>query len=157
MYHRFLLTHALYEYAQTQPEAPAVRFSGQQLSYAQLAAQAAQVGRSLQEFGVQRGDRVGIFMNKNIFSAAAIYGILSAGAVEPGLMAALAGIYYALYYNSARGDNATGMELQVMKRPRMAHSTEYAPIRRSVTAPRCSQRSAQALRRPASSRRPRQE
>lgn len=80
MYHRFLLTHALYEYAQTQPEAPAVRFSGQQLSYAQLAAQAAQVARSLQAFGVQRGDRVGIFMNKNIFSAAAIYGILSAGA-----------------------------------------------------------------------------
>ncbi len=31
-----------------------------------------------------------------------------------GLMAALAGIYYALYYTSARGDNATGMELQVI-------------------------------------------
>lgn len=34
--------------------------------------------------------------------------------VLSGLMAALAGIYYALYYNSARGDNATGMELQVI-------------------------------------------
>lgn len=31
-----------------------------------------------------------------------------------GLMAALAGVYYALYYTSARGDNATGMELQVI-------------------------------------------
>lgn len=31
-----------------------------------------------------------------------------------GLMSALAGIYYALYYNSARGDNATGLELQVI-------------------------------------------
>lgn len=34
--------------------------------------------------------------------------------VLSGLMAALASIYYALYYNSARGDNATGMELQVI-------------------------------------------
>lgn len=34
--------------------------------------------------------------------------------VLSGLMAAVAGIYYALYYNSARGDNATGMELQVI-------------------------------------------
>ena len=34
--------------------------------------------------------------------------------VLSGLMAALAGVYYALYYTSARGDNATGMELQVI-------------------------------------------
>jgi rhamnose transport system permease protein len=34
--------------------------------------------------------------------------------VLSGLMASLAGIYYALYYTSARGDNATGMELQVI-------------------------------------------
>lgn len=31
-----------------------------------------------------------------------------------GLMSALSGVYYALYYNSARGDNATGLELQVI-------------------------------------------
>lgn len=30
------------------------------------------------------------------------------------VMAALAGIYYTLYYNTARGDNATGLELQVI-------------------------------------------
>lgn len=34
--------------------------------------------------------------------------------VLSGLMSALSGIYYALYYNSARGDNATGLELQVI-------------------------------------------
>ncbi len=34
--------------------------------------------------------------------------------VLSGLMASLAGVYYALYYTSARGDNATGMELQVI-------------------------------------------
>lgn len=34
--------------------------------------------------------------------------------VLTGLMSALAGIYYTLYYNSARGDNATGLELQVI-------------------------------------------
>lgn len=34
--------------------------------------------------------------------------------VLSGLMSALAGIYYTLYYNSARGDNATGLELQVI-------------------------------------------
>lgn len=31
-----------------------------------------------------------------------------------GLMSALAGVYYSLYYTSARGDNATGLELQVI-------------------------------------------
>lgn len=34
--------------------------------------------------------------------------------VLSGLMAALAGIFYTLYYGSARGDNATGLELQVI-------------------------------------------
>lgn len=34
--------------------------------------------------------------------------------VLTGVMSALAGIYYALYYTSARGDNATGLELQVI-------------------------------------------
>lgn len=34
--------------------------------------------------------------------------------VLSGTMSALAGIYYALYYTSARGDNATGLELQVI-------------------------------------------
>jgi len=34
--------------------------------------------------------------------------------VLSGLMSALSGVYYALYYNSARGDNATGLELQVI-------------------------------------------
>ena len=34
--------------------------------------------------------------------------------VVSGVMSALAGIYYVLYYTSARGDNATGMELQVI-------------------------------------------
>lgn len=34
--------------------------------------------------------------------------------VLAGLIAALAGIYYTLRYGSARGDNATGMELQVI-------------------------------------------
>ena len=80
MKHRFLLHQAVGERAHRDPDHPAVRFSGAQLSYKELYEQSNQLAHQLIELGIQRGDRVGIYMNKNLQSAVAIYGILSAGA-----------------------------------------------------------------------------
>jgi amino acid adenylation domain-containing protein len=77
---RFLLTHAVTAGAERSPEKEAVRFSGKGLSYAELEARTNSLARLLIEQGVRRGDRVGIFMNKSLESAVAIYGIMKAGA-----------------------------------------------------------------------------
>lgn len=80
MKHRFLLHQAISEHARQNPAHPAVLFSGKQLTYKEVYEQSNQLAHQLIELGVQRGDRVGIYMNKNLQSAVAIYGILSAGA-----------------------------------------------------------------------------
>jgi amino acid adenylation domain-containing protein len=77
---RFLLTHAITAGAEHTPDKEAVRFSGKGLSYAELESRTNSLARLLIEQGVRRGDRVGIFMNKGLESAVAIYGIMKAGA-----------------------------------------------------------------------------
>ncbi len=80
MKQRFLLHQSIHHHADTIPEHPAVRYSSQQLTYRELSNLASRLANQLIAMGVQRGDRVGIYMNKNLYSAVAIYGILSAGA-----------------------------------------------------------------------------
>lgn len=63
-------------------------------------------GRGIFAIGLSKD--AAVFSGVNVERTRLILFVLS------GLMAALAGIYYALYYTSARGDNATGMELQVI-------------------------------------------
>jgi amino acid adenylation domain-containing protein len=77
---RFLLTHAVTAGAERSPDKAAVRFSGKELSYAELEVRTNSLARVLIEQGVTRGDRVGILMNKGLESAVAIYGIMKAGA-----------------------------------------------------------------------------
>ena len=77
---RFLLTHAITAGAEKSPDKEAVRYSGQGLSYAELEFRTNSLARTLIDQGVSRGDRVGIFMNKSLESAVAIYGIMKAGA-----------------------------------------------------------------------------
>jgi amino acid adenylation domain-containing protein len=77
---RFLLTHAISAGAERSPDKDAVRFSGKGLSYAELEARTNNLAYTLIDQGIKRGDRVGIFMNKNLESAVAIYGIMKAGA-----------------------------------------------------------------------------
>ncbi len=76
----FQLHHAIQNAAARTPEHEAIRCAGQSLTYAELAERAARLARALQERGVQRGDRVGIYFNKGVDSAVALYGILQAGA-----------------------------------------------------------------------------
>ena len=67
-------------FAETTPDKEAVRFNKESLSYAELFEKSQQLAFVLQTHGVKRGDRVGIFMYKNIYSAVALYGIMAAGA-----------------------------------------------------------------------------
>ena len=80
MKQRYLLHQAVAQTAANTPEKPAVRYMGQQLTYKELYERSNRLATILGRLGVKRGDRVGIYMNKNIHSAVAIYGILSAGA-----------------------------------------------------------------------------
>lgn len=76
---RYLLSQGVTHAANSQPEHEAVRFSGQSLSYVELENKSNQLARMLIDLGLQRGDRVGIHMNKGLESAVGMYGIMKAG------------------------------------------------------------------------------
>lgn len=77
----YLLHQLLTESAGKRPDKEAVRFQGQGLSYGELDALTNQVARALQSAGVQRGDRVGLYLHKSLASIISVFGILKAGAV----------------------------------------------------------------------------
>ena len=77
----YLLHHLLVESVARLPDKEAIRFEGASLSYAQLDGLSNQVARTLQSAGVQRGDRVGIYVHKSFASIISIFGILKAGGV----------------------------------------------------------------------------
>src|SRR5690606_41551299 len=60
--------------------APALDFMGRHFSYAEIASGAARVARGLQERGIGKGSRVGLFLPNVPHYVAADYGALAAGA-----------------------------------------------------------------------------
>jgi amino acid adenylation domain-containing protein len=76
---RYLLSHPVSEWAQRTPDNLAIRFAGQSLTYKELESKSNSLAHTLKANGLSRGDRVGIYMNKGLESAIAIYGILKAG------------------------------------------------------------------------------
>ena len=75
------LIHQMIEAGEcTHPERPAIRFNEQELSYAELAIASRKLAALLHQRGVRRGDRVGIYQNKRLETAVALYGIMMAGA-----------------------------------------------------------------------------
>lgn len=78
---RYLLTQAVDEWAKISPEKEAVRFNSQSMTYAQLSQRSNQLARALRDRGLRRNSRVGIYMNKGLESAVAMYGIMKAGGV----------------------------------------------------------------------------
>lgn len=75
------LHHYLYYAAQMRPGHVAVEESqGAAITYRELAALSDALRDRLHKLGVQRGDRVGIYMKKSVEAVAAIFGILKAGA-----------------------------------------------------------------------------
>lgn len=75
----FSLPQAVDLSAERHPENEAVRYSGKSLTYPELVRRANGLARILLSQGLGKGDRVGIFMNKSLDSAVAIYGIMKAG------------------------------------------------------------------------------
>ncbi len=67
--------------AATHPDKPAFRCLGKQVTYRELERQMHQIAGVLKGVGVKKGDRVGIFMARSLETAAAIYGIMAAGAI----------------------------------------------------------------------------
>lgn len=69
------------------PEKEAFTCLNDSISYAELDWKANQLGYYLIEIGLQRGDRVGIFMNRCLDTAVAVYGVLKSGgtfvAIDP--------------------------------------------------------------------------
>ncbi len=76
----YLISHAIDYSAERFPELEAFRFEHKSLSYAQLVSQCNSLAHFLRAQGVQRGDRVGIYLHKSLESAVALYGIMKAGA-----------------------------------------------------------------------------
>jgi amino acid adenylation domain-containing protein len=77
----YLLHHLLSDSAACLPDREAARFQDESLTYAELERVTNQVARSLQAAGVQRGDRVGIYVHKSLASVVAVFGIMKAGGV----------------------------------------------------------------------------
>ena len=63
------------------PDAPAVRFLEQSLSYRELDLLSGRLAAQLLAGGVRPGDRVGIYLHKSLECAVALYGILKSGGV----------------------------------------------------------------------------
>lgn len=76
----YLLSHILDQSAARFADKEAMRCNGQALTYAGWQARANALARVLADQGVRRRDRVGIYLNKSLETAVAIYGIWKAGA-----------------------------------------------------------------------------
>ncbi|MCA9930856.1 MAG: amino acid adenylation domain-containing protein [Anaerolineales bacterium] len=76
----YLLHHLLTESAERFPNREAIRFQGEGLSYTELDRLTNQLARSLQNAGVKRGDRVGLYVHKSLATVIGVFGIMKAGA-----------------------------------------------------------------------------
>ena len=76
----YLLPHAIDRAAARDPDQEAVRCNGRALTYAALVERANRLARVLVARGVRRGDRVGLFLDKGLDAAVALYGVMKAGA-----------------------------------------------------------------------------
>ncbi len=73
--------HELFEAtAASQPEAPAARFNGEEMSYTELDGEANKLAHALLDHGVRLGDRVGLFVERGFDLIVGVLGILKAGA-----------------------------------------------------------------------------
>jgi len=76
----FLLHQLLFESAAKYPDKEAIAFRDQSMTYAELERETNKLAHTLSGIGVDRGERVGIYMNRCITSIVAVFGILKAGA-----------------------------------------------------------------------------
>jgi len=77
----YLLQQLLENSAKQYPDKEAVIYKDSAITYRELDIASNQLGWALKNAGIEKGDRVGICLNKSIQEIVAIYGILKAGAV----------------------------------------------------------------------------
>lgn len=84
----YLLPQLLTGSAEATPEAVAIIDGEQKWTYRQLDRYSNQLARAMMEWGVKRGDRVGVYLDKSAQAVAALYGAMKAGAayvpLDPG-------------------------------------------------------------------------
>ena len=76
----YLLHHTLFSSAARAPDAEALAFKGERLTFARFAAAAARLANGLRGLGVRRGDRVAVLLGPSVELPVAIYGANAAGA-----------------------------------------------------------------------------
>jgi amino acid adenylation domain-containing protein len=88
----YRLEHILTESARKYPTAPAIICDKEVISYEHLEEESNRLANALVKYGIKRGDRLGIYMNRSISSIIAVFGILKAGGtyvpIDPGAPAA---------------------------------------------------------------------
>lgn len=76
----YLLQHLLISSARTHSDRIAIQQQEHTIAYRQLDEKSNQLAHTLIDAGIERGDRVGIYLDKSIEAVIAIFGILKAGA-----------------------------------------------------------------------------
>lgn len=76
----YILPHLIDHSSQSFPEKDAFRCGSNHISYLELSGKANQLAHLLVDLGVQKGDRVGIYLRRSLETAIAVYGIMKAGA-----------------------------------------------------------------------------
>ena len=77
----YTLPHIIENSAIKYPNREAFRCGSISVSYAELKLKMDQLAKQLSDEGVDKGDRVGVYMNRSIETAMSIYGIMKAGGV----------------------------------------------------------------------------
>jgi amino acid adenylation domain-containing protein len=78
--HRYLLSSLIPDAASSRPDAIAVVCGDESLTWSILDRRVGRLAAALRANGVNRGDRVGIYLHKSIESMVAVHGVLRAGA-----------------------------------------------------------------------------
>ncbi len=79
-YPRDAAVHELFErQAATRPDACAVRYGHERMSYGELNAEANRLARHLQSLGVRPGDLVGVLLDRSVSLVVSLLGVLKAG------------------------------------------------------------------------------
>jgi amino acid adenylation domain-containing protein len=77
---RYLFPHIIEDSAMKFPDKDAFRCGQDRISYVDLHNRMWQIAQLLRDHGIKRGDRVGIYLNRCLENAMAIYGTMAAGA-----------------------------------------------------------------------------
>lgn len=75
------LPHIILHSAERFPDRPAFGDGKRQLTFHDFCERMEQLANQLQALGLQKGDRVGVYLNRNLETAIAIYGVMRAGGI----------------------------------------------------------------------------